>query len=75
MLLDFFLLTSIFNMSYYFKTIWREMFYVFTGALFAFSLMEIVWPGIVLAYVNINWVLIIWLGASIMVLVMNDSKQ
>lgn len=46
----------------------QELFYVLTGALVIFVLMEIVWPGIVLAYINVNWVLILWVIAGMIVL-------
>ncbi len=47
----------------------RELFYVFTAALVIFAAMETVWPGVVLAYININWVLILWLFFGIIVLI------
>lgn len=46
----------------------QELFYVLTGALVIFVLMEIVWPGLVLAYINVNWVLILWVIAGMIVL-------
>jgi len=48
-------------MKAYFKIFSQELFYVLTGALVIFSCMEIIWPGIILAYLNINFVLILWL--------------
>ncbi len=45
-----------------------EFFYVLTGSLVVFSLLELIWPGVVLAYINLNWVLILWLFAGIIVL-------
>lgn len=50
------------------KQILEEIFYVLTGALVIFVIMEIVWSGIVLAYININWVLIFWLINVILLL-------
>lgn len=50
----------------------REFFYVLTGSLVIFSLLELVWPGIVLAYINLNWVLILWLFAAILVLLIKE---
>ena len=49
-----------------------ELFYLFTGALAIFVALECFWPGVVLAYININWVLILWLVDGI-VLVMADK--
>lgn len=46
-----------------------EFFYVLTGSLVVFSLLEMVWSGVVLAYINLNWVLILWLFAGIIVLI------
>lgn len=47
----------------------KEFFYVLTGALVIFVGLEIMWSGVVLAYININWVLIFWLIAGIIILV------
>lgn len=57
----------------HFNKIVKEIFYVLTGTLSVFVLMELVWPGVVLAYININWVLIIWLIVSIIIIV-HDKK-
>lgn len=62
-------------MSYYLNIIIKELFYVFTEALMIFCVSEIIWPGIVLAYININWVLIIWLIVSIIIIVRNKSNK
>ncbi len=51
-----------------------EFFYVLAGAIAIFVLLEIVWPGVVLAYVNINWVLILWLIDGIFILLANRLK-
>ena len=39
----------------------KETFYMLTGALIILSVMEMIHPGVVLAYINIDWVLIFWL--------------
>ncbi len=52
-----------------------EIFYVLTGALVFFAFFETVCPGIVLAYININWVLILWLIDAIFILLVDYSKQ
>jgi hypothetical protein len=54
-----------FNQYHYF---FRELFYAATAALAVFSLMELARPGIVLAFLNLNWVLILWLAAGILML-------
>lgn len=43
----------------------HELFYVLTGALLLFTALEIFWPGIVLAYLNLNYVLLFWLFIGI----------
>ena len=53
----------------------KELFYTLTGAILIFVIMEISWPGIVLAYININWVLIFWLIVGIVILVLENRKQ
>lgn len=52
----------------------KELFYVLTGALIAFVLMEIIWPGIVLAYINISWVLLFWL-LNVILILLNAAKE
>lgn len=47
------------------KTIFNELFYVLTGALLIFVFLEIIRPGIVLAYINLNIVLLFWLVIGI----------
>lgn len=51
----------------------KEIFYTLTGALIIFAILEIIWPGLVLAYINTNWVLIIWLIVGIVILL--NRKQ
>lgn len=51
-----------------------ELFYVLAGALIIFIVLEAVWPGVVLAYININWVLILWLIDGIFILLANNLK-
>ena len=50
----------------------REFFYVLTGSLVLLGFLELVWPGVVLAYINLNWVLILWLFAGILVLLIRE---
>lgn len=45
-----------------------ELFYVLTGAMLIFACLEIFWPGMVLAYLNLNYVLIFWLITGIIIL-------
>jgi hypothetical protein len=39
----------------------RELFYFFSLAIIVFFLLEIFFPGIVLAYFNVNILLFLWL--------------
>jgi hypothetical protein len=48
--------------------IFKEIFYILSGALAVFIILELAWPGVVLAYININWVLIFWLLVGIVIL-------
>jgi len=52
----------------------EEVFYILVGALLIFCGLEIILPGLVLAYININYVLIFWLIVSIIILV-KDPKE
>jgi len=47
----------------------KELFYVLTGAVVLFGVLELVWPGVVLSYFNLNWLLIFWLIIGIVLLV------
>ena len=53
----------------------KESFYILTGALAMFLLMEIVWPGVVLAYINYNIVLLLWLVNGIVILLQTKAKN
>ncbi len=53
----------------------KELFYTLSGALVIFVIMEIFWPGIVLAHININWVLIFWLIVGIVILAIDSRRQ
>ena len=52
----------------------REIFYVLTLGLVVFLFLEIAKPGVVLAYININLVLIFWLIIGIVILLINPKK-
>ena len=38
----------------------RELFYFFTILTLIFVLMEIIWPNIIIAYFNLNYLVIVW---------------
>ena len=46
----------------------HELFYILTAAIIIFVGLEIFWPGIILAYLNLNYVLIFWLLDGIIIL-------
>lgn len=52
------------------KELFLEIFYVFSAAIFIFIILEYFFPGIVLAYININIVLILWLIVGIVLVVL-----
>ncbi len=52
----------------------KELFYALTGALVIFVVLEIIRPGVVLAYININWVLIFWLAIGIVILTTKNNS-
>jgi len=37
-----------------------ETFYAISAAIAVFSVFELIWPRIVFAYFNLNWLLILW---------------
>ena len=45
-----------------------ELFCVLTGAILIFAGLEIFWPGVITAYLNLNYVLIFWLIIGIITL-------
>jgi len=46
----------------------KEVFYILLTALVIFSVMEIIAPNIVQAYINLNLILILWLISSIILI-------
>jgi hypothetical protein len=51
----------------------NESFRVLTAAIVVFAIMEILWPGMVIAYLNLNLVLIFWFFNSIILLLLKDK--
>ncbi|MFA6107115.1 MAG: hypothetical protein WC745_05620 [Patescibacteria group bacterium] len=58
-------------MQKYFK----ETFKALTAAVIVFAAMELFWPGMVIAYLNLNLVLIFWFLNSIIILVLDNKKS
>ena len=53
----------------------KEIFYVLTGAMFIFALLEFIHQGIVIAYINFNIILLLWLTNGIIVVVIKQNKN
>lgn len=51
----------------------RELFFVLLSALVIFIAMEFVNPNIIQAYININFVLILWLASAIVLVLTNKN--
>ncbi len=51
----------------------QEIFYFLGTTLGVFILMELMWPRIILAYFNINWLLMLWLMSGFLLL--KNSKD
>jgi len=47
----------------------REIFYFFSVALTLFIIMEMIWPNVILAYFNLNYLLVLWLISGIISLI------
>ena len=58
-----------------FYLVTKEFFYLEIAALMIFSFLEIIWPKIVLAYFNLNWLLIFWLVTGIVLLLLNKKND
>ena len=57
-----------------FKIILPELFYAVSAAIVIFSCLELAWPGIVLAYFNLNWLLIFWLIVGIIMMIIRSDN-
>ena len=54
--------------------IYQEIFYFLSSALIIAVILEIIWPRMVLAYFNLNYLLILWL-MSALILLFNVNKK
>jgi hypothetical protein len=52
-----------------FQEINREIFYFLAFLLGIFICLEIIWPNIILAYFNLNYLLVLWLAAGLILLI------
>ena len=64
------LITFLINM----KAIIKELFYVLGFAFLIYFIMEIFWSGIVLSYINIAWVLLLWLITAIFIILIPNQQ-
>lgn len=53
----------------------KELFYALSGALLIFFMLEMIKPGLILAYIKINLVLIFWLFIGIVILLINPKNN
>jgi len=51
----------------------RELFYVLTASLVVFSVLELIWPNMILGYVSMNWILLAWLINGILLISLYDN--
>ena len=56
------------------KILIQELFYFLSVSLAIFFLMELVWPRVVLAYFNLNYLLLAWLIIGIILIVFFRKK-
>lgn len=49
--------------------IFRESFYFFSFLIFVFFILELLWPNFILAYFNLNYLVVIWLFAGLISLI------
>ncbi len=47
----------------------KEIFYALTTSVLIFAILELIFPGIVLAYINFNLILLLWFINGIIVIV------
>lgn len=54
------------------KLLVRELYYFLTVTLVLLIILELSWPGLILAYFNINLILIFWLIVGILLLITKE---
>lgn len=53
----------------------REIFYFFTALVVLAVFLEIIWPNIILAYLNLNYIIVLWLVSGFISLINNRIKK
>jgi hypothetical protein len=51
----------------------REIFYFFTALIVLSIGLEIIWPNIILAYFNLNYIIVLWFVSGFISLVKNNK--
>jgi|GEM_PF-1090030 len=54
---------------------WRELFYFLNVLLVSLIILEMIAPNIVLAYFNINYLLIIYIIVALILLIVTDYQK
>lgn len=57
------------------KLILKELFYVLSFAIIIFVVMEFFRPGIVLAYLDFNLILLFWVMSGIILILNSKNKK
>jgi len=55
--------------------IWRELLYFFSALMLSFIILEIIWPNIILAYFNLNYLLLVCLIIALILLIVSDYQK
>lgn len=63
------------NINIFIRAFFHELFYTLSGAVLIFAGLEIFWPGIILAYLNLNYILLFWLIVGIIILSYDKPAQ
>ena len=53
----------------------QELFYVLLAAILIFVGLELLWPRMVLAYIDLNWLLMGWVVSGILVIMVNGINR
>lgn len=53
----------------------KELFYTLTGSILIFTILEAIKPNLILAYFNLNYLLIFWIIIGIVLLLMPNVNK
>lgn len=54
---------------------WRELLYFLSALMIVFIILEIIWPNIILAYFNLNYLVIVFIIIALILLIVSDYHQ